>query len=305
MKLYVSIIVKDRLGRNQKDVTMTCTDVTRLSAFYRPSPRPGRRLPLAARSAGRYKPPLGWRDAELAKRFVQVFWGVEGEGEIILEDGPCRLSKGMVAVYMPGDTHRIRATAPSWEYRWWTMDGVLAAETASAFGLDNRRCRAAGICPEDLLDELSALIEKSSDPVNELAAAAMAYRLLGLAAGSNRLIEGSDAEDCAGKCKNLIEDNFHDSSLCVKWLADKLGVDRSHLCRAFRVRVGVPPSEYLQRIRMRAALSLLKSSDDEIGVIAGRVGVSNPAYFSRLVNAATGLPPRAFRARLRASGGGE
>ena len=85
----------------------------------------------------------------------------------------------------------------------------------------------------------------------------------------------------------------------ISRLAEELGVDRSHLCRTFRARVGVPPSEYLQRIRMQTVFSLLKSADDDIAAIAAMVGIDNPAYFSRIVSAPTGVPPRTLRSTLR------
>ncbi|MBN2712230.1 MAG: helix-turn-helix transcriptional regulator, partial [Planctomycetes bacterium] len=57
-------------------------------------------------------------------------------------------------------------------------------------------------------------------------------------------------------------------------------------------RTGISPSEYLQRLRMQRAFSLLRSSQMSVKEIAYACGFSDPAYFSRCIRDASGLTPR-------------
>jgi AraC-like DNA-binding protein len=267
-----------------------------LSSVYRPSPRPRARIPLGARSVGHYVAEPGWKDREKRKYFTQVFWGVEGQGRFIMGGRPVFLRPNHVLCYFPGDVHRVEAVDETWEYRWWTVDGPASVEIVKGFGLAEAEPIPAGPPPVALFEALAREIQEA-DPTAEIRAGITSYRLLAHAAGhEQRRIESAEPA-LADRCMRLIEERYADADLCVKEMADSLGVDRSHLSRAVRARAGVPPSEYLQRVRLQKAFALLRSSDRSIKQIAQEAGFTNPAYFSRLVAASTGMPPSVCRQR--------
>ena len=78
-------------------------------------------------------------------------------------------------------------------------------------------------------------------------------------------------------------------------LAASLGITPGHLTHHFRAVLGVTPWEYLTHVRIERAKELLRDSTSSITEIAGRVGYSDAAYFSRVFRQKTGRTPRAYR----------
>lgn len=91
---------------------------------------------------------------------------------------------------------------------------------------------------------------------------------------------------------------MHDNlaqDISLQELADIIGISRFHFCTAFKRATGVSPHEYLTRMRMEMACSLLKSTPLLIGDIALAVGYSAVASFSTAFRRHTGIAPREFR----------
>lgn len=65
--------------------------------------------------------------------------------------------------------------------------------------------------------------------------------------------------------------------------------------RIFRQYTGMPPLQYLTKIRIAKAASLLESTDYNVGEIGAIVGYENPLYFSRIFKKQTGYSPVEYR----------
>lgn len=57
--------------------------------------------------------------------------------------------------------------------------------------------------------------------------------------------------------------------------------------------------KYILNLRIYNAQILLKTTDDTVGEIAGRVGYENPMYFRRAFRKAKGLSPLKYRKVFR------
>lgn len=261
--------------------------------IFRPTPAPATETPLGARSAGHYRLRGDWREQPLRKQFVQVFWGVAGEGEIVIGGAARRLTPGRVAIYLPGMEHDLRGTGAAWEYRWWTMDGPLAVSAAAAFGL-GAGVFEAGPAPETQLEELFALIARPSRE-NELAAGALAYRLLALAAAGVKRPQAGDA--AVGQALELFHAEWNDPRLGVETAAARLRVHRSSLCRRFTAEVGVSPIKYIRNLRLQQALALLRTGRLTVREVARRCGFNTPNYLARVMRESYGQTPEEFRRR--------
>lgn len=71
-------------------------------------------------------------------------------------------------------------------------------------------------------------------------------------------------------------------------------LDKFRLCRAFRAVVGVPPYEYLIRLRVIRAAELL-ASGVSTAEIAVQVGFCDESQLSRHFRRIIGVPPGRFR----------
>ena len=63
----------------------------------------------------------------------------------------------------------------------------------------------------------------------------------------------------------------------------------------FNREVGISPWDYLNRYRVAQARQLLQATADSVQVIARRVGITDPAYFSRVFRRIVGESPTDFR----------
>lgn len=69
--------------------------------------------------------------------------------------------------------------------------------------------------------------------------------------------------------------------------------------RRFASATGLPPLEYVQRLRIEDAKRRLERTDAPVDEISWRVGYEDPAFFRRLFRRTTGMAPGAYRKRFR------
>ena len=78
-------------------------------------------------------------------------------------------------------------------------------------------------------------------------------------------------------------------------IAADAGIHVGHLHRLFQSVMGVHVGEYLTRLRMEKARSLLMRTDIPLTEIARIVGISTQQYFCRVFKQYTGVTPQRFR----------
>ncbi|UAJ79517.1 helix-turn-helix domain-containing protein [Leifsonia sp. ZF2019] len=91
----------------------------------------------------------------------------------------------------------------------------------------------------------------------------------------------------------FIDENL-DCSLTVDDIARRGGCSRATAERAFTKHFGMPVQSYVQGRRMTAAGRLLSETGLSVTEVAGVVGYSDPAYFSRVFSRVFGVSPRAY-----------
>ena len=72
-------------------------------------------------------------------------------------------------------------------------------------------------------------------------------------------------------------------------------MSRYHFLRCFKAHVGVTPYAYLQRVRLRNAATLLRSSSRAITDIALDCGFTSPSRFSDAFRRRYGCTPSMYR----------
>jgi signal transduction histidine kinase/AraC-like DNA-binding protein len=78
-------------------------------------------------------------------------------------------------------------------------------------------------------------------------------------------------------------------------IADELGMSEDYFSRTFSQELGISPWDYLNRYRVAQARQLLQTTADSVQRIARRVGITDPAYFSRVFRRIVGESPTDFR----------
>jgi AraC family transcriptional activator of pobA len=128
--------------------------------------------------------------------------------------------------------------------------------------------------------------------------------LLGLIARTLSGRSGARDEAIEGKLfrrfESHLEEHYRDS-WNVGQYASTLSITPTHLSRICRAATGMPASKLILNRLVREARRYLVYTNLPISAIAYELGFKDPAYFTRLYAAATGLPPRSFRSRVQNS----
>lgn len=81
----------------------------------------------------------------------------------------------------------------------------------------------------------------------------------------------------------------------LKEMAEQCGIRRTQLNTVFQKLTGCTPMEYLSRLRMERAKTLLRETDMKIIDIAFECGFSSSQYFANTFKHAAGLTPSEYR----------
>ncbi len=133
----------------------------------------------------------------------------------------------------------------------------------------------------------------SSIPVTMLEGAQLVYRLMSELQTYESANQRGNHNIVNKACEYI---NSHiDQSFDVGKMAKKLAVSRGHLTRVFTEKMGIPPHDYINRLKMRRACQLLSSSNMTVEEIAEKTGTGSGIYFYRAFKKMTGLTPGEFR----------
>jgi AraC-like DNA-binding protein len=84
-------------------------------------------------------------------------------------------------------------------------------------------------------------------------------------------------------------------SLSLKRLAGLVGLSPSHFLARFRREFGVPPSDYVWRLKISRAMELLKQPNASITQIAFNLGFSSSQHFATAFKRYAGINPARYR----------
>lgn len=226
-------------------------------------------------------------------RWVAVHAIAEGRGTLECEGRSYTAGAGDLFVFFPGQhVHYFDLPGSPWRYTWFVLGGRHAEGVLGHCGITRTRPhRGGGLLPimESIFREVET--EYGRDRVSPTAAVALAWRLVHAMEPTGA---PSPRPGLAERAR-LIFDHHYGEPLTVESIAERLGVSRATLFRAFHAEYGASPKAVLDGLRLERARGLLRASDYSIKEIAASCGYANEAYFSRAFKARTGLPPGRWR----------
>ena len=97
-------------------------------------------------------------------------------------------------------------------------------------------------------------------------------------------------------------EKYYVSPITLDTLAERFYINKFYLVRIFKEAFGVTPKQYLNKVRIRGAQTLLASTDFSVISIANMVGFVNASHFTRLFKRYTGkTPSQVVQERYRSS----
>lgn len=83
--------------------------------------------------------------------------------------------------------------------------------------------------------------------------------------------------------------------LTLSEIAASVGMSSYHFARTFKQATGLPPHQYLIKLRLENAKRLLAQTNLAIAEIAYRVGFASQSHFTTLFRKHVGTTPKAYR----------
>ena len=90
-----------------------------------------------------------------------------------------------------------------------------------------------------------------------------------------------------------IDDNF-----TLKQIADYVGTNRTYLTRMFKDVMGITDFNWIKKLSMLKAASLLHETKNSVTDIARDVGIRQVSNFSKMFKSYSGVAPNLFRKSL-------
>ena len=101
------------------------------------------------------------------------------------------------------------------------------------------------------------------------------------------------------KLNIIIHENLSDEEFSVQQLADLMTISRSSLYNKIKIITGLGVNDYINRLRIEKAISLLTNTNLNINEISSEVGFTYPRYFSSTFKQMKGMTPKQFREENR------
>jgi len=264
--------------------------------YSRPTAEPSTRLPLNVRSAGWLVTDEEWRHGTGTVDRINVYWGVAGIIKYTV-NGRMFTTMPDELLTFPFDSEMGPVAEPSQgEFRWFTLDGPLACQTLQLLGINFYEPFHAGKCPKELHHQLLEAMRVLL-PYSIYQAETLAYELLTRAAMAPNIKQAQNNATVT-QALAIIDAEYSDPYLNINALAERLKVNRSILTRLFKQQFGMPPSAYLELLRLRQATDLIESGET-VKNAAYCAGYADPRYFARLFKTRFGMPPCKWRNSLQ------
>ncbi|MBQ3423725.1 MAG: helix-turn-helix transcriptional regulator [Clostridia bacterium] len=189
--------------------------------------------------------------------------------------------------------------APSWHTLWVHLYGPTAQAYYEAFlEQNNGSAMVSADHPSSMLDLFSQLMALYRGNANTIQDDIQASCLLTqLMTGCIRLSgQGAGTRQKPGYIASVQEyiDTHYAEDITLDVLARQFSIDKYHLQKMFKQRVGLSPNAYLTRSRLAAAKQLLRTTGDSMTRIAEEVGYT-ASYFDNVFKKYEGVTPRAYR----------
>ncbi|MFY1670233.1 helix-turn-helix domain-containing protein [Plantactinospora sp. WMMB334] len=213
-----------------------------------------------------------------------------------------RYTRGQIGLTAPGNSTELRwrSTVPLECIHLYLPGDLVRRVSTELWDVDR------GMPEADVLSMTDPLVERVihslSDAVDggmddlyaESAAHFLAVHLLTRFGGRPEPVTARIGDARIRRAIEMMRENL-DQQLTLEDIAGSVWMSVYHFLRVFKAATGQTPRRYLTRLRLRAALRLLRGGDLSITEVALRCGFSSPSSLSAAFSRETGMTPHAFR----------
>ena len=221
----------------------------------------------------------------------------KGQISVSLGDGEKTVAAGDVLIFPPNFRYRYSYIGKEpLEYTFVHFTGSYAERLLELYGMYPLPFLHSTNCDRRVADSFSRFLEcteKTSNLQKYELACMLEQGLLSIASHLTNSTSGRTFESSL----HIMHTAYH-SDIRVPELARAENLSHSRYVELFRAQFGMSPMAYLIRLRMRAACSLLETTDMPISRIANMVSYDDPHFFSKIFKKHIGVSPSEYREKF-------
>lgn len=244
----------------------------------------------------------------------EIGYCYSGEGILTLKDEDCEFRGDMFSLIprnYPHTTNSAVGTISKWEYLFVDVDGFLEEmyrdNPLLADQLIRRINRKAHFYRVGEIPEMAVMVRQMLEIMRqgkefyqeEMKGVLLAFLIE--VARINREEEDSGMSQkeippgtLIARALDYISD-YYDKPIRVEQLAEACHISETHFRRVFSQCMHMTPVEYLNRVRIKMACDRLKTTNDQVNVVAAQVGFSSLSTFNRNFKEIMGKTPQEWR----------
>lgn len=249
-----------------------------------------------------YVPPIIWKGDSIGHigENDTFFWVVEGECFLLIDAEASIIKPGQLAFLPKG---KCRTYTQISEH--FTMYEIAFSATANGQNLMELLEMTSQNFVVDIpqREEINVLFERYNrvemfqNPIHDVEWCANILRIIQMYAHAHQA--GCNQQQTLFRpVVRYITDNLN-QPLRTEELASLVHMQTTYFIRKFKSAFGIPPQEYLGRIRLYKAMGMLASTDLSIEKIAKNVGIKDASYFTRFFKKNCGITPSEYRNAFR------
>lgn len=223
---------------------------------------------------------------------------IGGAGRITIKGRTFDMNPGqglLIPKHIPHDYYNI---TNQWTTHWISFNGPGIANLLGELSLDSLQLLNLPR-GNTLAQQIEAMYALANDNYN-LHALSISTKLYTLIESIYTITSQDQSKKSSQKVATLQSaldymNQYYMLDISIDEIANASGISSQYLCRLFKDQVNLRPFEYLKRIRIGKAKSLLISSSHLANKdIAEMVGFHNPSYFGLIFKQLEGMTPSEF-----------
>lgn len=224
----------------------------------------------------------------------------KGKCRLKIGDREFELTKNTLAGFSPQTAHHYKCDpADPMEHYFVAFIGTEAAELLEKSTIAQKVAINLGKSPESSY-LIETIFKKATEPTpysHQLCCAYLKALLLEQAVGFTAAGKSSSLSMATyHNCKKYIDENFSQFNISPGRVADKCSVSVRYMSRLFKQIAAITPQDYIMRLKLNRAASLLLTTNMTVNQTAKEVGFADPYHFSRNFKKFHKISPLKFRA---------
>ena len=212
-----------------------------------------------------------------------------GTGQLKLRDRNMPLDRGSLFLIRAGEFYELQGSDD--------FDYLYISFTGDALPGDFYRERTGPVWDGfgHLTDFwLNALRRLEPANANLLTESVLLYTFSYLAGGSRTVSDPVKRQDSFHAMQEYVERHYMDPDLSLKKIAVLFCYSPKYASALFKKNLDTGFNDFVIRLRIRLALSLIREGEQSVSRIAERCGFSDPMYFSNVFKKRVGMAPSAM-----------